>query len=275
MELVLGTAQFGMDYGVTNSSGICSLETIKGILDLAVSCGITKLDTAVSYGKSEENLGSAGVTRFNVSSKIPYLEDYRLGDIEQYVSASLKRIGLSSLDILYLHDDRNLQNPEILAELKSLKVAGNICRLGASIYATDAPDVVLKEFDVVQCQGNAFDYKYRSHINQSYTIYLRSIFLQGLLLADIDRLPDFLRHEKNLFVSWQKYCRKHGKSQLEMSLHNVMSYELDGYVIGASSVDELEQIILARESVREMRDIPLFQYDNVNEYIIDPRRWNP
>jgi len=274
MELVLGTAQFGMDYGVTNSSGMCSNVSIRNILHIAFSHGITKLDTAFSYGRSEENLGSVGVEKFRVSSKIPYLEDYEYGDINRYVSASLKRLGLSTLDILYLHDDRNIQNSEILAELESLKASGKIVRFGASIYATVTPDNFLEKFDVVQCQGNAFDFKYLAYLNQKYSVYLRSIFLQGLLLADIDRLPLFLSQEKNLFLAWEKYCERHEKSKLEMSLYNAMNYDVDSYVIGASSVDEVQQIISARDSMREIRDIPLFKYNEVNEYVIDPRRWN-
>jgi aryl-alcohol dehydrogenase-like predicted oxidoreductase len=277
MKLVLGTAQFGMDYGVTNNSGMCSSGEIEKILDFAFSKGITELDTAISYGKSEENLGVIGVKRFNVSSKIPYLVDYRQGDINQYVSASLKRLGISSLDILYLHDNRNLQNLDILADLRALKAAGKICKIGISIYASDAPDTTIQkvnEFDVVQCQGNAFDVKYLAHLNKSFSVYLRSVFLQGLLLADLDSLPFFLRQEKKLFLAWDKYCKSHGRSKLEMSLYNVTNNGLDGYVVGASSLQEFEQIILARDLVCLMRDVPLFKYDYVNEYVIDPRRWN-
>ena len=58
-----------------------------------------------------------------------------------------------------------------------------------------------------------------------------------------------------------------------MSLYNVINHGIDGYVIGASSVDEFEQIILARDSANKMSDIPLFSYHDVNEYVVDPRRW--
>jgi aryl-alcohol dehydrogenase-like predicted oxidoreductase len=274
MELVLGTAQFGMDYGVTNCSGMCSLETIEEILDLAFSCGITKLDTAVSYGKSEENLGMVGVERFKVDSKIPFLENYQDGDLERLCSGSLKRLGLASLDTLYLHDQRDVQSLEILSALESLKSTRQINKIGASVYALDVPDMSLKSFDFVQCQGNAFDSKYLGYLNQGFSVNLRSIFLQGLLLAHLDDLPSFLSPYKELFFAWEKYCGRHGKSKLEMSLYNVMNYDLDGYVVGASSVNEFEQIVMARASASEIRDIPLFSYGYVNEYVIDPRRWN-
>ena len=60
--------------GVVNSSGICSKADLKKILDFAFSSGMAEIDTAVSYGESEKNLGSVGVGRFKISSKIPYLD---------------------------------------------------------------------------------------------------------------------------------------------------------------------------------------------------------
>ena len=54
MKLVLGAAQFGMNYGVVNSSGICSKTDLKKILDFSFSSGIKEIDTAISYGESEK-----------------------------------------------------------------------------------------------------------------------------------------------------------------------------------------------------------------------------
>lgn len=273
MDLILGTAQFGMDYGVTNSSGMCSLTSIDDILNLAYSCGITKLDTAISYGKSEQNLGMVGVERFNVDSKVPYLANYKTGDLARLCSDSLKRLGLTSLDTLYLHDQRNVKNSEILSELASLKSLHHINNSGVSFYSPEVLDSNLENFDFVQCQGNAFDQRYVSYLNKNYSINLRSIFLQGLLLVHLDDLPSFLYPYKELFLAWEKYCSRYEKTKLEMSLYNVINHGIDGYVIGASSVDEFEQIILARDSANKMSDIPLFSYHDVNEYVVDPRRW--
>ncbi len=274
MELVLGTAQFGMDYGITNRSGKVSLESVEKILDFAYSNNIKKIDTAISYGESEKNLGTIGVDRFNIASKIPHLKDYKYGNIEKYISSSLERLNVSSLDIVYLHDQRDIFNLEVLQELESLKAAGQVSKVGASIYANEVPASTLKWFDIVQCQGNAFDLNYFNLINGEYEIFLRSIFLQGLLLIDVEELPTFLCKEKDIFEEWDRYCKKYEKSKLEMSLYNVQDKMLDGYIIGASSVNEFEQIIFARDSVSQIQGVPLFKYESVNEYLIDPRKWD-
>ena len=53
----MGTAQFGMDYGVTNNSGMIDKLEIKEILKEATNLGITFLDTAQAYGNSECLIG--------------------------------------------------------------------------------------------------------------------------------------------------------------------------------------------------------------------------
>ena len=56
-KLCIGTAQFGMDYGVNNKVGTVGQNEIAKILDLAYSNGINSLDTAKSYGQSEYKIG--------------------------------------------------------------------------------------------------------------------------------------------------------------------------------------------------------------------------
>ena len=56
-KLILGTVQFGLDYGINNKSGIPSSNIIKQILDYAMSNGIEILDTAEAYGISQQRIG--------------------------------------------------------------------------------------------------------------------------------------------------------------------------------------------------------------------------
>ena len=57
-RLGLGTVQFGLDYGITNTAGQCPRDEVAGILALAADRGIRLLDTAATYGTSEEVLGA-------------------------------------------------------------------------------------------------------------------------------------------------------------------------------------------------------------------------
>ena len=69
MKLALGTAQFGLPYGVANQFGQVPKEETQRVLRSCQLAGITTIDTASSYGTSEQILGSIGVDRFNIVSK--------------------------------------------------------------------------------------------------------------------------------------------------------------------------------------------------------------
>jgi hypothetical protein len=53
MELMLGTVQFGLDYGVANTAGQVNKIKVKRILDFGKQEGINILDIAIGYGESE------------------------------------------------------------------------------------------------------------------------------------------------------------------------------------------------------------------------------
>ena len=59
-RIALGTAQFGLDYGVANQAGQISPSAAKAILSLATKNELDTLDTAIAYGNSEAVLGALG-----------------------------------------------------------------------------------------------------------------------------------------------------------------------------------------------------------------------
>ena len=57
--MTLGTAQFGMDYGITNSNGQVHLDDAIEIIRSAIAEGIEYIDTAAAYGNSDKVIGEA------------------------------------------------------------------------------------------------------------------------------------------------------------------------------------------------------------------------
>ena len=77
-KLVLGTVQFGLDYGVNNQSGQVQQSEVNKILQLAKESGIKKIDTSSAYGTSESVLGkslSENNLQFHIISKYPQSEN--------------------------------------------------------------------------------------------------------------------------------------------------------------------------------------------------------
>ena len=70
-KLVLGSVQFGINYGISNQNGKTKFSEVKKILNFAKDSKIKIIDTAAAYGDSEEILGKTGVENFNFISKLP------------------------------------------------------------------------------------------------------------------------------------------------------------------------------------------------------------
>ena len=98
--LVLGTVQFGLQYGV-NSAGRPSPEAVKNILSEAAKGGISTLDTSSAYGNSEEILGTCITSGedFKIVSKYPKGEV----PVKDRFDDSLRRLHKSSLYGYLLH----------------------------------------------------------------------------------------------------------------------------------------------------------------------------
>ena len=56
-KLAIGTVQFGMPYGIANSTGQVSRDEAYQILKIAYVKGIHTIDTARGYGESEAVIG--------------------------------------------------------------------------------------------------------------------------------------------------------------------------------------------------------------------------
>ena len=63
-RLALGTAQFGLDYGINNKTGKVSEPAVALILAEAAKNGIECLDTAAAYGDSEDVIGNISTGRY-------------------------------------------------------------------------------------------------------------------------------------------------------------------------------------------------------------------
>ena len=110
-KLALGSANFGLDYGLTNKGGKISKSQFEQILLEAELAGIQIIDTAQAYGDSETRIGSlCNGDRFKIVTKIGVgLEkEYVPNSITKLVTDSCNRLNQSCLYAVLLH------RPELL-----------------------------------------------------------------------------------------------------------------------------------------------------------------
>ena len=255
MEIVLGTAQFGLNYGITNSSGIVLADEVKAILNYAASEGISKLDTAQAYGESEAVIG--GYPFFDVMTKISgknfATSTVKITEIRKNIEESLFRLKRSSVYSVMIHDVESINfghTKHCLKLLEQLKDDGIIRKIGVSLYTPEKLLEIMSHFsiDVVQVPINIFDQRFcskkiKSEISKhGIDLYARSIFLQGSLL--VSKTPKNLIKWDDSFKSYRQFCMERNLSQIGCCVNFLKSLEfVKGLVVGITKKSELKEII--------------------------------
>jgi aryl-alcohol dehydrogenase-like predicted oxidoreductase len=207
-SLVLGTAQLGFPYGIANITGQPDLVLASEIIRTAWENGIREFDTAQDYGESEKALGAAfaklGIPKkARVISKInPSIDHCDLQMMSGALDASLEKLGVPFLYGLMLHDENLLgQWTHGLGDiLQSFIASGKVKNAGVSVYS---PDKALEALHIdginlLQIPSNILDRRFQKKgvfelaVRKKKKIYIRSVFLQGLILMEPDDLPDYM-----------------------------------------------------------------------------------
>ena len=184
-KLALGTAQFGLDYGIANESGKIKILDAKNILEFARVSKIDLIDTAIGYGDSEKVIGEIGAQEFKIVSKLPPFTENLL-DIDLWlknnVQSSLKRLGVKFLYGLLLHrpgDLRGDMGKKLIKALKKIQSQGLIKKIGLSIYDPRELDefINLIEPDIIQAPLNIIDRRLELAVGYlSYISWYRSTY---------------------------------------------------------------------------------------------------
>lgn len=285
MRLALGTAQFGLPYGISNKLGKVSQSEISSMLRVASKAGIDLLDTAISYGESESCLGAADVSNFRIITKLPSLP-IDCGDISnwvnKHVNASLTRLCVKNLDTLLLHNSENLLSNNgglLYQELQQLKINNKVEKIGISIYSPRELDAIYEKFnvDLIQTPFNLIDQ--RIYLSgwldelkaKNVEVHARSIFLQGLLLMKRDAIPSRFCAWNFLWDKWNAWLDNNKASAVKACLDFVQSFnQFDRIIVGVDTTIQLNDLIKIFNS-EKLVDFP--KITSSDEDLINPSRW--
>ncbi len=286
-RLGLGTAQLGMDYGLTNRAGRTSQEEAARILETAVQAGMAIIDTAAAYGSSEQALGKALAAKhpFRIVTKtLPGVAGGQAAAAREGFRRSLQRLGQRRVDALLVHRPADLLAPggdELYRYLLQQRQRGAARSIGISAYSLQEVEEVLERYpiDLVQLPLSLFDQRpisnglLQSLKSRSIEVHVRSVFLQGLLLADPQELPSHFDSLRPQLRSLGRACRRGGLSPLQASLGFVLDRaEVDCAIVGVCSRDQLLEIIQAlRSPVPRLPDPQ--EWALHDEAILNPSKW--
>jgi aryl-alcohol dehydrogenase-like predicted oxidoreductase len=281
----LGTAQFGMSYGISNVSGKVGPEHVRSMLSIARRAGVDTLDTAVVYGDAEAVIGRLGVRDFRIVTKVPALRG-RGGDVRGWMASqveqSLVRLGVDRLEAVLLHDADDLAGPDgerVAGALVAMVERGLANKVGVSFYrpAQLAAAASRMHLDMVQGPLNVFDRRlpdsgWLERLAAGGTeVHIRSVFLQGLLLMPVEGVPEYLRPWLGVLRSWSDWSARHGTTPAAACLAHVLSYaQVSRVVVGCETPEQFSEILVlaAAGGMPAPSD-----FSSTDEDLIEPSRW--
>ena len=283
-KIILGTAQFGMDYGINNTSGKINKFKVFDILNFAFFNGIKELDTASSYGDSEKVIGEYfkfyPKNRFIITTKISSINV----SLEKQVCNSLENLKIEKIDKLLFHSYEVYKHFE--KEIKDFhqKFKGVLFdELGVSIYTNYEIENLINDpfINRIQSPFNILD-----NINKRGTYYkkiylkgkkvdVRSVFLQGVFFKNISDLEHNLIPLKKYLNFLLKLSNEFNIDINSIAFGYVNSYDfIDKIIFGVDSIEQLKKnlnsfsIKLPEELLKKINLI-----DIEHQELLNPSKW--
>ena len=258
-KIALGTVQFGLNYGISNTTGQVPAEEIQKILEFCKKNEIDTLDTAQGYGNSEKVLSQFDLSSFKVITKL-------IGDAR--LETSLDNLKLSSVYGLMFHRE-NECNDETWKLFESYKSQRMVKKIGVSVYTPKILEDLINRYpiEIVQFPMNIVDQSFIPLLpklkEKNIEVHTRSTFLQGLLL--MEEIPEYFNPVKDVISSIPKprleYTLNYGKQQINV----------DKMVLGVTKLQDLEEIFEAYS--KKTPEIDYTKFKITDEKYINPALW--
>lgn len=285
-KIILGTAQFGLNYGINNKLGKPARETVFEILNLAYDSGIRFLDTAEVYGDAHKIIGDFHAhnpnRKFNIISKIPHgLIDNLINKIPGY----LQELNIDELYALLFHSfDSYKSNRPVIERFRDDKQFNRgLKSIGVSIYTNEQLEEVIDDemVDIIQLPFNLFDnYNLRGKLiekakEKGKEVHTRSAFLQGLFFMEDNSNAIFEALQSELRLI-REIARDLTVSISALALNYCLQQNMiDKVLIGVDSKYQLEEnlkVIPTEIPERYINEIKSIIVQNRN--LLDPSKWS-
>ena len=283
-KLILGTVQFGLNYGINNTIGKMSEDKVFELLENAYDLGIKTLDTAEAYGNAHSvisNFHKQSKKRFNIISKYSSSNfDYPI-DLVERIQVHCSNFNVNYLEGYMFHSyndfKMNINNdPRVLDNIKN---TGLVKKIGVSVYSNDEIEDLLnfKNINLIQLPFNLFDNQYqRKEIlekakKRNIEIHTRSVFLQGLFFKNINTLNNFLSPLKNNLIELNSILKSYNIDMNSLALnYSINKSYIDKVLIGVDSLEQLQENIKALQTTgltsvfKEIDDIQIKEKELLN-----------
>lgn len=293
MNLVLGTAQLGSRYGIANKTGQPDQAMATEIINEAWKNGIREFDTAQGYGISEQVLGQA-LSVLGLSNEVlitskfdPSLDHLDTNILSKALDESLRRLGVPYLFCVMLHREEmlSLWDKRLSQILRDFILSGRVKHLGVSIYTPEKAIQALNTsgIDIIQLPTNILDRRFETAgvfqlaNEKRKQIYIRSIFLQGLILMDIEEISRKMFFARHVIEKLESISRDLKLSRKELALGYIKSEMPNAKVVfGADTPLQVKENVTCWEGMLSPSSVDRVKsvFDYVDEKILNPTLWS-
>ena len=291
-RLVLGTAQLGMEYGLANRLGKPNLKNSQEIVEDAWRLGVREFDTAQAYGESESVLGKI-LNRLNIvaTAKVitkpnPIVNHLDKAAMKSALKQSLSRLCIPSIYCYMIHREEylDLWDKGLGNILRYFVENGFVEHIGISVYNPERAlqALIVEGIDFVQLPTNVLDHRFEKldiftlAQDLGKKVYVRSIFLQGILLMEEEAIPPHMAFAQPVLNKLRKIAGSFSLSCLELALGYVKNALPDTQIIvGVESADQIRENMIAwqkkisSKAVENVRNM----FNEVDDNILDPSMW--
>jgi len=290
VKLGLGTAQFGLDYGVSNRGGMTPEDEVRRVLGLAAGRGVTVIDTARAYGRSQEVLGRCLPPGhgFDIVTKIAPLRTALVtaqqaagiaGEFKQSL-ALLRQERVYGLLAHHAGDVLADGGEGVVEAMRGLQTRGLAGKIGVSVYDARELDGVLARWtpDIVQLPLSVLDQRLiaSGHVAQlarlGVEIHVRSVFLQGLLLMAPGAIPAPLRGAARAVAEFQAFAAAGGCSAAGAALQFAAALPgVRAVLAGVNDAAQLNELLDYASCAVDTTAMARFAL--ADEALLNPARW--
>ena len=291
-RVVMGAAALAQPYGIANPQSSLSPAETDDLLTAAWSRGIRFIDTASAYGEAEIRIGkwsNRTGNHFRTIGKLPTMRDIPNAEIrstvQTHIEATCRSMRIERLEGYLIHDPDDFARPHVREALEEFQETGKFGYFGLSIYKPDEAITALTFSDVgaFQIPINIFDNRLtesglsKKCENNDILLFLRSVFLQGLIFRNPNTLPDFFRPILPKLHGFRSLSKEAGVSLSHLALAYVLQTVRTAKVIvgcrNVSHIEELSDIIEAAPVNNEMINRMRVLGSEMDAEMIDPRLW--
>ncbi len=280
-KLALGSVQFGLNYGISNKTGVPDDESLIEILKVAKDSNITKIDTASAYGNAEKRIGQLA-RDFQIITKFSNVKS--VDELNLSLGHSLQNLNAPNIYAYLAHHSNDIiNNLDIWKGLIALKQDNKTQKIGYSLYEIEQLEILLSLNiipDIVQLPYSIFDRKFEPFLpilkKHNTEIHIRSVFLQGLYFLDTKTLPNKLKPMATALNKLEDICSKYNLTKAQVAINYIAKNNaVDNIVIGVENAKQLAHNIALTNHSNILNEVysEIEAIEITDKKLLNPSNW--